>query len=82
MFHYGYRRFIRPNRWEYRMALKTSQETAFHLRLAEGTLANWRVQGKGPAFVRVGGKICYRDEDIEAFIAGGSRRSTSETEAA
>jgi hypothetical protein len=65
------------------MALKTIQETASQLRLAEGTLANWRVKGKGPAFVRVGGKICYRDEDIEAFISDGSRRSTSEmTEAA
>jgi hypothetical protein len=64
------------------MALKTIQETAFRLRLAEGTLANWRVLGKGPAFVRVGGKICYRDEDIDAFIAGGIRTSTSETEAA
>ena len=60
------------------MALKTIQETASQLRLAEGTLANWRVQGKGPAHVRVGGKICYRDEDIEAFIAGGVRHSTSE----
>jgi hypothetical protein len=64
------------------MALKTSQETALSLRLAEGTLANWRVQGKGPAFCRVGGKICYRDEDINAFIEGGMCRSTSETEAA
>jgi predicted site-specific integrase-resolvase len=64
------------------MTLKTSQEAALSLRLAEGTLANWRVQGRGPAFVRIGGKVCYRDEDIEAFIAGGSRRSTSETEAA
>ncbi len=64
------------------MTLKTSQEAALLLRLAEGTLANWRVQGRGPAFVRIGGKVCYRDEDIEAFIAGGSRRSTSETEAA
>jgi len=64
------------------MALKTSQEAALSLRLAEGTLANWRVQGRGPAFVRIGGKVCYRDEDIEAFISGGSRRSTSETEAA
>lgn len=60
------------------MALKTIQETALSLRLAEGTLANWRTQGKGPAFVRVGGKICYRDEDIDAFIADGSRRSTSQ----
>ena len=82
MFQWGYRRFIRPNTKGIQMALKTSQETALSLRLAEGTVANWRVQGRGPAFVRIGGKVCYRDEDIEAFIAGGFRRSTSETEAA
>ncbi|MDN4982239.1 hypothetical protein QY049_03235 [Bradyrhizobium sp. WYCCWR 13022] len=50
--------------------------------MADGTLSNWRIQGKGPRFVRIGGKICYRDEDIEAFIASGVRQSTSETEAA
>lgn len=64
------------------MALKTIQETASYLHLAEGTLANWRTQGKGPAFVRIGSKICYRDEDLEAFITDGCRRSTSQTEAA
>jgi hypothetical protein len=64
------------------MALKTSQETALSLRLAEGTLANWRVQGRGPAFCRIGGKICYRDEDVDAFIERGVCQSTSETPAA
>jgi len=37
------------------------------------------VQGRGPAFVRIGGKICYRDEDIEAFIRNGICNSTSES---
>lgn len=64
------------------MALRPSKETAARLCVADGTLANWRVQGRGPAFVRIGGKICYRDEDIDAFIASGIRNSTSETEAA
>ena len=65
------------------MALRPSKEIAARLCIAEGTLANWRVQGRGPAFVRVGGKICYRDEDIDAFIERGVCRSTSDvTEAA
>jgi predicted site-specific integrase-resolvase len=64
------------------MALRPSKSAAQILCLSEGTLANWRVQGKGPAFVKIGGKICYRDEDINAFIASGLRNSTSETEAA
>lgn len=32
------------------------------------TLSNWRVAGKGPAFVKIGlgrnGKVLYREEDI------------------
>ena len=66
------------------MALRPSKAAAHVLCVAEGTLANWRVQGKGPPFVRVGGKICYRDEDINEFIENGVCRSTSEktTEAA
>ena len=64
------------------MALRSTKETAERLNSAPGTLENWRVQGRGPAFVRIGGKVCYRDEDIEAFITNGIRRSTSETVAA
>ncbi|WP_426608855.1 hypothetical protein [Bradyrhizobium sp. McL0616] len=55
---------------------------AKRLCVAEGTLSNWRIQGRGPRFVRIGGKVCYRDEDIDAFIAGGLRQSTSEKEVA
>jgi hypothetical protein len=64
------------------MALRSTKETAERLNSAPGTLENWRVQGRGPAFVRIGGKVCYRDEDIEAFITSGIRHSTSETAAA
>jgi hypothetical protein len=35
---------------------------------SEGTLANWRMQGRGPRFYRVGRKIVYKPEDIEAFL--------------
>jgi hypothetical protein len=60
------------------MTLIPSKEAAARLCVAEGTLANWRVLGKGPTFVRIGGKICYTDEDIQAFITNGLRNSTSE----
>lgn len=32
-----------------------------------GTLANWRNQGRGPKFVRLGAKIGYRLSDVEAY---------------
>ncbi|MDO5500182.1 MAG: helix-turn-helix domain-containing protein [Propionibacteriaceae bacterium] len=38
--------------------------------LAAKTLANWRVQGQGPAYVRAGGKnIVYRIVDLDAWLA-------------
>jgi hypothetical protein len=39
---------------------------------APRTLANWRSQGRGPSFVRVGRLIRYRIiEDLQAFLDAG-----------
>lgn len=32
-----------------------------------GTLANWRVQGKGPAFVKLGSKVRYPVTQLEEW---------------
>jgi hypothetical protein len=43
------------------------------------TLANWRCLGtKGLSFVRVGGRIMYRQNEVDAFILAGKRSSTSD----
>ncbi len=42
------------------------------------TLANWRVRGYGPAFVKVGHRVAYRPQDLQRFIEQNVRRSTSE----
>ena len=31
------------------------------------TLERWRWQGNGPRFLKIGGRVAYRLEDIEAF---------------
>ncbi|MGA4191071.1 helix-turn-helix transcriptional regulator [Ralstonia nicotianae] len=36
-------------------------------RISPRTLANWRYLGNGPRFVRIGGRIAYRLEDLEAW---------------
>lgn len=46
------------------------------------TLANWRVLGKGPKFVRVGGLIYYHADDIAAWVKANTFSSTSEKVAA
>lgn len=33
------------------------------------TLQRWRAKGYGPTYMRIGGSIFYRKEDIEAFEA-------------
>lgn len=42
------------------------------------TLTNWRSQGKGPRFQKIGGAILYRMRDIEAWETENSYSSTSE----
>ena len=44
------------------------RQAASFLGVAPKTLANWRSQGKGPKFCRLGRAIGYRQEDLEAFI--------------
>jgi hypothetical protein len=33
------------------------------------TLEQWRWQGRGPRFLKIGGRVVYRLSDIEAFEA-------------
>ena len=35
---------------------------------APRTLDNWRSQGRGPRFIRVGRLVRYRLEDLEAYL--------------
>ena len=52
-------------------SLLTAQEAAAFLRLKYGTLAWYRCEGGGPAFVRVGPKLIrYRLGDLRNFAKG------------
>lgn len=42
-----------------------------------GTLANWRSQGKGPAFVRLGKRVAYRGRDLNDWIEAQTVRPTA-----
>jgi hypothetical protein len=44
------------------------------------TLERWRWLGEGLRFLKLGGRVVYRLEDIEAFEAEKLRSSTSQTE--
>jgi hypothetical protein len=58
--------------------LLTSQETAELLRLVPGTLANWRVAGFGPPFIRLGRRVLYDQEVVLAWARSKTVNSTTE----
>jgi hypothetical protein len=41
------------------------------------TLERWRWLGQGPRYIKIGGRVVYRVEDVEAFEAQRTRSSTS-----
>jgi hypothetical protein len=48
--------------------LLTAGQAARFLALAPQTLANWRVSGHGPAFLKLGGAVRYDLADLRAFL--------------
>jgi len=59
-------------------ALLTAVEAAQFLRLSEKTLANWRSSGRGPAYIKAGGRIGYLLGNLKHFLTSSTRHSTSE----
>ncbi len=51
---------------------------AEYLGLSPATLETLRTRGGGPPFVKLGRRVVYRREDLEAWLAQGRRRSTSD----
>jgi len=47
--------------------LKTKEAAAF-LQLKPATLEQWRWNGKGPQFIKLGRSVRYRKVDLESFI--------------
>jgi hypothetical protein len=45
-------------------------DAALYLGHQPKTLAMWALQRKGPRFVKVGGRVFYFKDDLDAFIRG------------
>lgn len=45
------------------------RELAERWNLSEGTLERWRSDGYGPAYLKLHGRVLYRQADIEAYEA-------------
>jgi hypothetical protein len=48
----------------------TRGDAALYLGHQPKTLAMWSLQGKGPRSLKVGGRVFYFKEDLDAFIRG------------
>jgi hypothetical protein len=51
--------------------LLTDAQLAVRWQLSRGTLANQRSQGRGPAYLKLAGRVRYRLSDIEAYERAG-----------
>jgi hypothetical protein len=53
--------------------LVPERDAALLLGLKKQTLRKWAVQGKGPARVKLGKRVFYRGETLQAWIAAQER---------
>jgi hypothetical protein len=57
-------------------ALIPAERLPSYVPLARQTLARWRCEGSGPAFVKIGRKVAYRAGTIRQWLAGLERKNT------
>lgn len=63
---------------EFANVLENTPVTAARIGVAKNTLELWRMQGRGPKFVKVGRRVMYRVSDVEAFLDANTCQSTSD----
>ena len=60
-------------------ALLTEEEVAKQLHVSIAPLRRWRLERRGPQFLKVGSLVRYRPEEIESWLAalptGGAGRA-------
>jgi Helix-turn-helix domain len=56
----------------------TAEEVAEQIHVAEKTLANWRVTGFGPRYIKAGQRVLYAVDEIETWLAERSYAHTGE----
>lgn len=66
-----------------KQTLVTTPQAAEYLGgIKPNTLEIWRIQGIGPRYKKIGRLVRYSVDDLDAYLAAQSRRSTSQEVAA
>jgi excisionase family DNA binding protein len=55
----------------------TTDEAADYTSFSKRTLENWRRNGGGPQYSKIGRSVRYRREDLDAFLESHLKTSTS-----
>jgi predicted DNA-binding transcriptional regulator AlpA len=58
---------------------RTAEAAAHYLGVTTSTLAKYRLTGEGPKFARIGKRIAYLKEDLDAWMLSRRVTSTAET---
>lgn len=58
------------------MVMLRAGEAAERLHLSESKLAKMRMTGAGPAFLKLGRKVLYTPDDLDAWLASRRRTGT------
>jgi predicted DNA-binding transcriptional regulator AlpA len=53
--------------------LRTEQEVAKKIKKSMSWLQHVRQTGEGPPYLKIGSSVRYRDEDVDAWLAGLTR---------
>jgi len=61
-----------------RPLVMTEGSAADTLGLSPRTLQRWRVEGRGPAFVKLGKKVGYTEAALRRYVEASERTSTGE----
>ena len=63
--------------------LLTEEEVAKRLNVSLASIRRWRLECRGPQFIKVGSLVRYRPEDLESWLAslptGGARPEAAQT---
>jgi hypothetical protein len=58
--------------------LLVTTEAAKRLGVAPQTLSRWRCEGRGPDYLKVGGKVFYARSDLDAFLVAARVHSSAD----
>ena len=55
-----------------------TKEAAHYVGLSARTLEKHRTYGTGPRYAKLGGRVVYQLDDLQAWVARGAKSSTSD----